>query len=88
MNIATENVRLRVVSDKVRLPNVSEPVPQGEYDGYIDWQTKEDGKPYKIAVQLMIDREGLVRMGRPDGIRSMDREVLRYLDSGDILRVD
>jgi hypothetical protein len=32
--------------------------------------------------------EGLGRMGKPGGIPFMDREVLRYLKAGDIIRVD
>jgi hypothetical protein len=33
-----EHVRLRVVTNKVKLSNISVPVPKGEYDGYADWQ--------------------------------------------------
>ena len=48
MSASRENVR--VVSNEGRLPDASKPVPQGEYDGYIDWHNKDRGEPYMTAV--------------------------------------
>jgi hypothetical protein len=88
MGAQTQNVRLLVISDRVQLPNVFNAVPCGEYDGYADWQTMDDCERHMTAVRVMIDEEGLGRMGKSGGIPSMDREVLRYLKAGDIIRVD
>ncbi|HMA71719.1 MAG TPA: hypothetical protein VKP67_09560 [Xanthobacteraceae bacterium] len=83
-----EHVRLRVVTDKVKLSNISVlVVPKGEYDGYIDWQNGADGERHMTAVQLMIDRDALAQMGRSEPIPSMRCEVLQYLKRGDIERV-
>jgi hypothetical protein len=82
-----EHVRLRVVTDKVKLSNISVPVPKGEYGGYIDWQNGADGERHMIKVQLMIGRDALAQMGRGEDIPSMQCEVLRYLKQGDIERV-
>jgi hypothetical protein len=87
MSKCPEHARLRVVTDKVQLSNVSVPVPKGEYDGYIDWHSGMDGKRYMTAVQLMIDRDALAQMGRSKAIASMQCEVLRYLRHGDIEQV-
>jgi hypothetical protein len=88
MNSTTESVRLRVVTSNVRLPNVSVSVPKGEYEGHIDWQNECESDGHMTAVQLMIDQDRLAKMGRSDGIPSMQREVLKYLKSGDIERVE
>ena len=61
-----EHVRLRVVTDKVNWSNIS--VPQGEYDGYIDWHNGADGEHHMTTVQLMIDSAALAQMRRPEGI--------------------
>ena len=66
MSASRENVR--VVSNEGRLPDASKPVPQGEYDGYIDWHNKDRGEPYMTAVQLVIDKNRLAKMGKSDGI--------------------
>ena len=79
---------LRVVSNEVRVRDASKPLSQGEYDGYIDWHSKDGGEPYMTAVQLVIDKNGLAKMGKPDGIPSMQLEVLRFVKSGAIVRVD
>ncbi len=72
MSTTTAEVRLRVVTDNVRLSN-EEPVAKGEYAGYIDWRHEPDDSSSMIAVQIIID-----------GIPSMPSEVLRYVKSGDI----
>ena len=59
---------LLVISDRVQLPNVFNAVPCGEYDGYADWQTMDDGERHMTAVQVMIDEEGLGRMRKSGGI--------------------
>ncbi len=82
-----EYVRLRVVTDKVKLSSISAPVPEGEYDGYIDWQNGADGERHMTAVQLMIDSGALAQMGRPEGVPSMKCEVLQYLKQGAVERV-
>ena len=82
-----EHVRLRVVTDKVKLSNISAPVPKGEYDGYIDWQDGADGDSHMSKVQIAFDRTALVQMEKPDGIPSMQCEILQYLKRGDIERV-
>ena len=86
MDNSTESVRLRVVTDKVLLPNLSMPVPPGEYDAHIDWRLGKDGERRMVAVQLLIDQDELAKMGHPAGIPSMQQEVLRYLNRGDIER--
>jgi hypothetical protein len=86
MSERPEHVRLRVVTDKMKLSNISVPVPEGEYDGYIDWQNEPDGKRQMAAVQLIIDANVFAQMGRPHGIPSMQCEVLQYLKQGDIER--
>ena len=83
-----EHVRLRVVTDKVRLSNIAVPVPTREYDAYIDWQYPAGRERRMITVQLIIDQDALAQMGRPEGIPSMQREVLQYLQRGDIERVE
>jgi hypothetical protein len=87
MDSEIKQERMRVVSDKVRLLNISMPVPKGEYDVYIDSQVGLDGECYRTKAQLILDQDALTRMGRPDGIPSMQCEVLLYLKSGDILPV-
>jgi hypothetical protein len=82
-----EHVRLRVVTDKVILSKISAAVPKGEYDGYIDWQNGADGERQMTAVQLILDPAVLAQMGHPEGIPSMQCEVLQYLRQGDIERV-
>jgi hypothetical protein len=82
----TEHVRLRVVTDRVKLSNISVPVPEGEYDGYVDWQNDTDGERQMAAVQIIIDPTVLAQLGRPQGIPSMKCEVLQYLKHGDIER--
>lgn len=82
-----EQVRLRVLSNKVQLSNISTPVPKGEYDAYIDWQNTADGERRMTAVQLMLDKSALGQMGRPEGVPSMQCEVLQFLKQGDIERV-
>jgi DNA-binding MarR family transcriptional regulator len=79
-----EHVRLRVVTDEVKLSDIRMPVPKGEYDGYVDWRNGPDGERHVTAVQLMIDREALAQMGRSEAIPSMQCEVLQYLKRGDI----
>ncbi len=82
-----EQVRVRVVADNVVLQGMSEPVPKGEYDAYIDWQNRSDGQRYMTAVQLILDRGALAEMRHPQGIPSMQCEVLQYLKQGEIERV-
>lgn len=77
-----EHVRLRVVTDKVKCSNAS--VPQGEYDGYIDWHKAVDGEHHMTKVQLMLNSAALAKMRRPDDIPC---EVLQYLKRGDIVRI-
>jgi hypothetical protein len=84
---SVENIRVRVITDNVLLPNISVPVPQGEYDAYIDWQTGEGGVRQMTAVQLIIDQDHLAKMGYAAGIPSMQQEILRYLTRGDVVRV-
>jgi len=74
MSAETKSVRLRVVSDEVLLPNLSTPVPRGDYDGYVYWETEDDGESHMTSAQLMLE-----------GIPSMHAEVLRYLKSGAIV---
>jgi hypothetical protein len=74
------------VTDKVHLSNISVPVPKGEYDGYIDWRNGAAGERHMTAVQLMIDPAALAQMARPEGIPSMQCEVLQYLKQGDVER--
>jgi hypothetical protein len=83
-----EHVRLRVVTDKVRLSNIAVPVPKREYDAYIDWQYPAGRERRMITVQLIIDQDALAQMGRPEGIPSMQGEVLQYQQRGDIERVE
>ncbi len=87
MGECTEHIRLRVVTENVRLPDISVPVPKGEYDGYIDWQKGLDGERHMAAIQLIIGHDALAQMGRSEPIPSMGREVLRYFKQGDIERV-
>jgi hypothetical protein len=87
MGGSIESVRVRIITDDVLLHNISVPVPQGEYDAYIDWQTGEDAIPRMTAVQLIVDQDHLAKMGYAAGIPSMQQEVLRYLTRGDIVRV-
>ena len=87
MSERPEHVRLRVVTNKVKLSNISVPVPKGEYDGYADWQNGADGERHMTAVQLMIDPAALAQMGWREDIPSMQCEVLRYLKQGDIEQV-
>jgi len=82
-----EHVRLRVVTDRLKLSNISVPVPEGEYDGYIDWLNETDGERQMAAVQLVIGPAVLAQLGRPEGIPSMQCEVLQYLKQGDIVRI-
>jgi hypothetical protein len=82
-----ESVRVRIVTDNVLLPTMSVPVPQGEYDAYIDWRTGANGVRQMTAVQLIIDQERLAKMGYVASIPSMKQEILRYLTRGDIVRV-
>lgn len=82
-----EHVRLRVVTNNVKLSNISVPVPKGEYDAYADWQNGADGKRHITSVQIMIHPAALAQMGRREDIPSMQCEVLRYLKQGDIERV-
>jgi hypothetical protein len=82
-----EHVRLRIVTDKVKLSAIPVHVPKGEYDGYIDWQNRADGERQMTAVQLIVDRAVLAQMGQPEGIPSMRCEVLQYLKRGDIERI-
>ena len=87
MSERPEHVRLRIVTDTVKLSNISVPVPRGEYDGYIDWQRGADGEPHMTAVQLIIDCDALAQMGQRESIPSMQCQVLQYLKQGDIERV-
>jgi len=48
-----EHVRLRVMTDKVELWNISVPVPKGEYDGYIDWQNGSGGERYMTSTRCI-----------------------------------
>ena len=82
-----EHVRLRVVTDRLKLSNISVPVPEGEYDGYIDWLNETDGERQMAAVQLVIGPAVLAQLGRPEGIPSMQCEVLQYLKQGDMVRI-
>jgi hypothetical protein len=82
-----EGVRVRVITDDVLLPNIPTPVPQGEYDAYIDWATGDDGVEHMTAVQLIIDQNRLAKMGCTAGIPSMQQEVLRYFNRGFVVRV-
>ena len=50
--------------------------------------TRRDASDRMIAVQLIIDQDALAQMGRPEGIPSMQGEVLQYLQRGDIERVE
>jgi len=68
-----EHVRLRVVTDRLKLSNISVPVPEGERQ--------------MAAVQLVIGPAVLAQLGRPEGIPSMQCEVLQYLKQGDIVRI-
>jgi hypothetical protein len=83
----TASVRLRVISNNVRLPNVSEAVPLGEYEGHIDWTGPADD-PHMKAAQLILDQKAASQMGKAADIPSMSCEVLRYLKSGDIVVLD
>jgi hypothetical protein len=87
MGSSVDRVRVRVITNSVLLPNISVPVPQGEYDAYIDWRTGEGGARQMTAVQLIIDQDHLAKMGCAAGIPSMQQEVLRYLTRGDVVRV-
>ncbi len=87
MSERPEQVRVRVVTDNVILSKISAPVPKGEYDGYIDWQNAANGERHMTAVELILDPAALAGMGHPEGIPSMQCEVLRYLKQGDIERV-
>jgi len=87
MGGSVESVRVRVITDNVLLPNISVPVPQGEYDAHIDWQTREDGVRRMTAIQLIIDQDRLTKMGYAAGIPSTQQEILRYLTRGDVVRV-
>jgi len=87
MGGSIESARVRIITDNVLLPNIPVPVPQGEYDAYIDWQTGEGGVRQMTAVQLIIDQGHLAKMGCAAGIPSMQHEVLRYLTRGDVVRV-
>jgi hypothetical protein len=82
MSERLEQVRVRVVTDNVILSKISAPVPKGEYDGYIDWQNAADGERHMTAVQLILDPTALAEMGHPEGIPSMQCEVLQYLRVG------
>ena len=84
MSTFPKNVRLQIVTDDVRLPTLSQPLPQGEYDAYIDYSASGTGEMHPSAVQLEIPSDVLETMGKPDGIPAMEREVLRYLKSQDI----
>jgi hypothetical protein len=44
------------------------------------------GERHMTAVQLMIDPAALAQMARPEGIPSMQCEVLQYLKQGDVER--
>jgi hypothetical protein len=87
MGSSIESVRVRVITDNVLLPNISVPVPQGEYAAYIDWRIGADGVRQMTAVQLIIDQDHLAKMGYAAGIPSKQQEVLRYLTRGDVVRV-
>ena len=63
MSGSIESVRVRIITDNVLLPNISVPVPQGEYNAYVDWQAGEDGVRQMTAVQLIIDQDHLAKMG-------------------------
>src|ERR1700730_3992599 len=87
MGTPPEHVKLRVVSDNMRLPNIQKPIPKGEYDGYIYWQ--DESRRHMSEVQIVLkDHEMLILLGDPNGIPSMHCDVLRYLHSGDIERVE
>ena len=84
----TQETRLRVLTDKVRLQELTKTVPRGEYAGYIDWsRTSPDEQPRMIAVQIVLERTTLDLLGVLS-IPSMHCEVLRYLLSGDIEQVE
>ena len=75
MHNTIEAVRLRVVSGYVKCWDT--PIPQGEYDGYINWEHPDDGNdPMRTSVQLM-----------PENLPALVNkpcQVLQYLNSAEI----
>ncbi len=75
MRTSTESVRLRVVSGNVKCWGVT--IPQGEYEGHIDWEFPDDeAEPRMSAVQLIPEK-------LPE-LANKPCEVRQYLMSGDI----
>jgi hypothetical protein len=88
VSTTTENARLRVVTDNVRLPNIQKAIPKGEYDGHFDWLHAPECEAFITSVLIEIKQDVLTVLGTPNGIPAMQREVLRYLQSGDIKHVE
>jgi hypothetical protein len=80
------SVTLRVLSDNVILPGLSKALPKREYEGHIDWEhsDRDDGESHMIAVQIIVPSTLIVELGPTRPLTSMDCEVLRFLQSGDI----
>ena len=67
MSTFPKNVRLQVVTDNVRLPSLSQPLPQSEYEAYIDYPASDTGEARPAAVHLEIPSHVLAKMGKPEG---------------------